>query len=98
MDRFIGNTGVIVIAATNRLEILDCALLRPGRSFILKASKTLIKEGAIGRVVERVGFIPNLVTIINIALIALFREKLNQWRSSGRRRRSSVVSQERKPL
>ncbi len=31
MDGFEGNTGIIIIAATNRSDVLDSALMRPGR-------------------------------------------------------------------
>lgn len=41
MDGFSGNSEVIVIAATNRPEILDAALLKPGR-FDRRVTETLI--------------------------------------------------------
>ena len=31
MDGFSGNEGIIILAATNRADVLDPALLRPGR-------------------------------------------------------------------
>ena len=31
MDGFEGNTGIIIVAATNRPDVLDAALMRPGR-------------------------------------------------------------------
>jgi len=31
MDGFEGNSGIIIVAATNRPDVLDSALLRPGR-------------------------------------------------------------------
>ena len=31
MDGFEGNSGIIIVAATNRPDVLDAALMRPGR-------------------------------------------------------------------
>ena len=46
MDGFSKNEGVIVIGATNRLEDLDKALLRPGR---FDVRVTLTKPDLVGR-------------------------------------------------
>jgi hypothetical protein len=45
MDGFEGNTGIIVIAATNRADILDPALLRPGRFDRQVCGKALLAGG-----------------------------------------------------
>ncbi len=51
LDGFEGNTGVIVMAATNRPDILDPALLRPGRfdrQIIIDAPDIRGREGILG--------------------------------------------------
>ncbi len=60
MDGFVANEGVIVIAATNRPDILDAALLRPGRFdrqvYIglpdTKAREAILKVHARGKIFE----------------------------------------------
>ncbi|HHX73044.1 MAG TPA: AAA family ATPase, partial [Clostridiales bacterium] len=60
MDGFVANEGVIIIAATNRPDILDTALLRPGRFdrqvYIglpdTKAREAILKVHARGKVFE----------------------------------------------
>ncbi|KAH8068802.1 metalloendopeptidase [Aureococcus anophagefferens] len=47
MDGFSGNSGVIVIAATNRVDILDQALMRPGRFDRNVPLQNLMNEAAI---------------------------------------------------
>ena len=46
MDGFEGNTGIIVIAATNRADILDSALLRPGRFDRQVRASRIVNTGA----------------------------------------------------
>ena len=43
MDGFRNNTGVVVLAATNRINVIDKALLRPGRFDRLFAQRLLLR-------------------------------------------------------
>ena len=43
MDGFQNNTGVVVLAATNRINVIDKALLRPGRFDRLFAQRLLLR-------------------------------------------------------
>ena len=63
MDGFEGNTGIIVIAATNRADILDSALLRPGR-FDRQVSKIVF------------GNIYNLYELSNVCYILFIRIRI----------------------
>ena len=87
MDGFSSNTGVIVIAATNRKDILDPALLRPGRfdrqiyvgTPDWRGREAILKDGSVK--VADFG-----IARISSAQNTLTREALGFWKPCRRRK------------
>jgi cell division protease FtsH len=83
MDGFEGNTGIIIVAATNRPDVLDAALMRPGRLQILGVharGKTLAKDVDLDKVARRTpGFTgADLANLLNEAAILAARRQLTE--------------------
>src|SRR5205085_2993995 len=63
MDGFTANTGVILIAATNRPDVLDPALLRPGRfdrEIVISKPDVVGREQILKVHVRKVPLTPNV--------------------------------------
>ncbi|CAB4265469.1 unnamed protein product [Prunus armeniaca] len=111
MDGFSGNSGVIVLAATNRPDVLDSALLRPGR---FDRQVTVDRPDVAGRVKilqdEHTGFTgADLQNLMNEAAILAARRDLKEISKdeisdaleriiAGPEKKNAVVSEDKKKL
>ena len=71
MDGFEGSSGVIVIAATNKIEVLDSALLRAGRfdrRIFVELPTKIERESIIAKYLSKIPHDVNIATIATITV------------------------------